>query len=451
MTDLQPDGIRRRRLAPELVDIEGTLTHVFGLIDADTGSPSLAELGVALIPTRDTSGMALGGEVGVVERAVSGADFGRPADAIDAPDGLKLRRGTLDAVTPVYSNPSPAAPFDSLGHTPLAVALASGLVPTRAGTAYDDTPTREYTVAGYNAGTHVVTVDDATGISPGHLCAWDIAGVRTLDLVVGVSSNTFTVLLGPHVADPTDELVRFGVQFDVTGHGTLGPSVVDVIDLVGSRQIGFGGRLSSVTFNYVGSNAEENAQVDASYTIRYAGIVQVAAVAADLVAQRLTPSGRKIAETARARVRISDGYVQADDAATSPPVIATPLDLEVEAMTIQIDLGMEPHGKAAHALGVRDLHPSREPSATAELTVRVARSELTDRIFDHRFNYHAFLIPLAPLGAHGCGFAFPAGVLTDDPRLIDSSKGYARYKLAIRMSAAHICDGDVAGCKVVLF
>lgn len=452
-------AVHRRRIAPELVDDGGGGDeHRFGLVPDDDPAPDLAQLNVTLMPTRFTGGLTRPGQAGVIARDQGAADFGGVAPEIDSPDGALLTRGEVSGATPVYSNPNPAGAFGTLDRTPVAAMLASGMYPRYAG---DANRTKAISVVD---DTHNLTLADGTGLEAGMLVAFDVNGTRSVDLITQVSGAAVKLLCGAHgTLVAGTHVVRVGAQYDLTAHGALGPSLVDVLDMIDERVVGYGGRLTSLGLDFVaGGEADANAQIDANTTIRYAGFKDQSADAAvaDSSAVRgknSTPANRKVAETARGVMRISATSTQDDDADTVAPVSGlAATTIEVEAMTLSVNLGMQNVGHSSSDLGISEQAPQANPEATVELIVKTTEAvigTLRSRFYNTRQNYHAVMLAFGPTGAHGMGIVMPAAVLTDDPKALDASKGYRRYVLRFRAAASHIVDksDDRASLKIALF
>lgn len=450
-------AVHRRRIAEEYID-DGGNTHRFGLVPDDSPTPDLADLSVTLMPMRFTGGINRPGQAGVITREVSGADYGGVAPEVDSPDSASLTRGEVAGSTPIYSNPNPAAPFDTLDRTPVAVALGSGLYPRYAGDA-----NRTKAISSVDDA-HNLTLADGTGLEAGMLVAFDVNGTRSVDLITQVSAAAVKLLCGAHATLVAGtNVLRVGAQYDLTAHGDMGPSVVDVLDLIDERVVGYGGRLTSLGLDFVaGGEVDANAQVDANLTIRYAGFKDQSADSAvtDKSAVRgknSTPANRKVAETARGIMRISSTHTQSDDADTVAPVSGlAATTVEVESMTLSVALGMQNVGHSSSELGISDQAPQANPEATLELIVKTTDSfinTLRGKFFGTDENYHAVMLAFGPTGAHGMGIVMPAAVLTDDPKSLDANKGYRRFILRFRAAASHIVDkaDDRAALKIALF
>lgn len=458
-------AVFRRRIAPELEDDGGGGTqHNFGLVNsADTASStSNLDAAVLLMTMRSSGALSIEGEAGNIDRGGGSSDYGAPAGSVDSPDGVKMMRGELADTTPWYSNPSPSGAFSSLQRTPVGALLGSAMAERYAG---DSNRTKTVSSA---ADGNTYTLADATGVEAGMVICHDINGRRSLDLITDVDGTTIKLLHGAHVAHgdlPANHAIRLGAQYDLTAHAAKGPSVVDVLDLLSERREAFGGRLTSLSMQFQsGGDADANAQIDWNFTVRYAGINK-ADSAADVAdysivrAKQSTPSGRKIAETAHCIFRMSTANTMADDADPTVPVtgLAT-TELKIESMSLSVTWGMTPYGKSAADIGVQDMHEQAQPDVSLELIVQATNSRietLRGRYYndDGKQNYHSLMIPFGPLGAHGGGICMPTAVLTDDPTKLDGGKGYRRYILRFRHSAAHIVDStsDRAGLKIVSF
>lgn len=359
-------------------------------------------------------------------------DFGGFADEIDSlpltgqTKQFLFRTGTFTVGLHPFSVPDfaeDAARFPSLLRTPTGRLLSSFLAPRGA------LATRTLTVGSHDGDGVFTSADDPlpADVFVGQMLGRDIGGRREASVVTGI--NTLAVTHAPHgPAMVPDEVLRLAQVWEGTGHRDVGPSVAFKLDHLTGRDYAVGCRVSSMAISLARRRAAFGFTVDAPiiFTDRDAADVLSGANVRDIIRE---PGARQHLTFAGTKPRVGPNAWSIDADATIPMTVAGELlAIDELAMTVTAELGVR---GTFDGVGEGDretdsltydatIHLSQPPSALA-----------LDALADARSNYHLFVLPMGPTGAHGGCLAF-YGTITSDLRKLDRAKSYQRVALKVR-------------------
>lgn len=358
-------------------------------------------------------------------------NYGGFADEIDSlpaagggPKQFMFRKGTLTVGLHPMSVPDEAedARFPSLRATP-AGRLLSTMFGVRSALA-----TRTVAVTSHD-GDGVFTAAATPGdLFIGQILGRDIGGRREASLVTGIAGAVVThAPHGPVMV--ADEVLHLAQVWEGNAFRDPGPSVAFKLDHIKGRDYVLGCRATQLAISL---NTRRRAKFDFTvgapiiFTDRTSGAVTGGTNVADVIRE---PKDRQHATFAATKPRVGPNAFAIDDDATLPLTVAGEL-LAVDELAMNITVEQGVRG-TFDGLGLGD---SRPDNCTFEGTIHLSQLPTTvalDALASARDNYHLFVLPMGPTGAHGGALAFYA-TITSDLAKLDRAKSNQRVALKFR-------------------
>lgn len=360
-------------------------------------------------------------------------DYGGFAPEIDTlpktgTKGFMVRPGKLAISGYPMSVPDfseDASRYPSLLRTPMGRLLSSFMAPRAA------LSTRTLTVASHDSDAVFTVGAGAADLFIGQFIGRDIGGRREASVVTDVDDTAVTH--APHgPALVAGESVRLAQVWEGTAHRSVGSSLAFKLDYLKGRDYALGCRAESLQISV--SRTERRPKfaftVDAPliYTDRTHADALSGANVRDIIRE---PGGREHPTFAGTKPRMGANAYAIDADAILPLKVAGEL-LAIDEFSINITAELGLRG-TFDGLGMGDRLPD---NYTWEATIQLSAlpSLALDVLADARDNYHLFVLPMGPTGAHGGAISFYGTVVSDLSKL-DRAQSYQRVALKLRSAS----------------